>query len=214
MFNDIRSRVRTVLGVGVVAALVVAGLALAQNNGNNSNSSSGNGSQSSTESGTAIAGHPPGPPPGGGVMFGPGPGGKDLTYAEFHTLENGQAKVTRLDNGTVDSVSDSEITITENDGSQVTVPVDQNTKVVAGPGTDEQVTDLQQGQQVQVSHPQDGAADVIMVPPTKAELQRMLKNLPKPPAGAKGKRFFRTGPQGDSQGFAIPAPPPPGAPQG
>jgi hypothetical protein len=198
MFSNMRSRARSVVGVGVVAALVVAGLAFAQNNG----SSSGNGSPSTSESGAAVAGHPPGPPPGGGVMFGPGPGGKNLTYAEFHSQVNGQDQVTRLDSGTVDSVSDSEITITENDGNQVTIPVDQDTKVLAGPGTDEQVTDLDQGQKVQVLHPQDGAADVIMVPPTKAQLQQQLKNLPKPPAGAKGRRF------------AIPVPPPPGVPQG
>jgi ABC-type Fe3+-hydroxamate transport system substrate-binding protein len=199
MFSNMKSRVRSVIGVGVIAALVVAGLAIAQDNG-------GSGSQSGTP-----AGHPPGPPPGAGIMLGPGPGGKNLTYAEFHAQVNGQDQVTRLDNGKIDSVSDSEITITENDGSQVTIPVDDETRVVAGPGSNKDVTDLEQGQQVQVGHREDGAADVIMVPPSRAELQKQLRNLPKPPAGA---RVFRAGRPGGPQGFAIPLPPPPGVSEG
>ena len=197
MFNDMRSRVRSVVGVGVVAALVVAGLAFAQNNGSNSNTSSSNSSQSGTQTAGPF-GHPPGPPPGGGVMLG-GPEGQNLTYAEFHSQQNGQDQVTRLDRGTIDSVSDSEITITENDGNQVTVPVDQDTQVLAGPGKDEQVTDLQQGQQVMVNHPEGGAADVIAVPPTKAQLEAQFKDVPKPPAGGRAFQFRA---------------PPPGVPQG
>jgi hypothetical protein len=197
MFNDMRSRVRSVVGVGVVAALVVAGLAFAQNNGSSSSSSSQSGTR------TAVPfGHPPGPPPGGGVMLG-GPEGQNLTYAEFHSQQNGQDQVTRLDRGKIDSVSDSEITITENDGNQVTVPVDKDTQVLAGPGKDLQVADLQQGQQVMVNHPEGGAADVIAVPPTKAQLEAQFKNMPKPPAGsAPGGRAFQ---------FRAP---PPGMPQG
>ena len=98
MFNDMRSRVRSVVGVGVVAALVVAGLAFAQNNGSNSSSGSSNGSQSGTQTAVPFR-HAPGLPPGGGVhraarpgggvMLG-GPEGQNLTYAEFHSQQNGQ----------------------------------------------------------------------------------------------------------------------------
>jgi hypothetical protein len=213
MFSNLKSRVRTVVGVGVIAALVVAGLAFAQNNGGNDDSSA--------QGGIATA-PPPGPPPPGGPMMG-GPGGQNLTYAEFHSQQNGQDQVTRLDRGKIDSVSDAEITITENDGNQVTVPVDQDTRVLApvmhvesssgkdtqvevSPGGDEKVTDLQQGQEVLVSHPEDGPADTIMVPPTKAQ----LRNMPRPPARA----FHRQSGSGSGgHTFTLPAPPP-GAPQG
>jgi len=155
MFNTMKSRLRTVLAVALVAALVVAGLALGQSNGD---SSQGSGS---AQAGT-HQGPPPGPPPGGPMG---GPQGKNLTYAEFHSYKDGKATVNRLDAGKIDSVSDSEITLTENDGNQVTVPVDDGTKVLAGPGNDTSVSDLNEGQQVLVGHPENGAADVICIPP-------------------------------------------------
>lgn len=191
MFSSIRSRVRTVVGVGVVAALVVAGLALAQENGS---------PDSTGEQGVqvvAAGGVPPGQLPDAKLAIGiAGPTSGDLTYAELHTMKDGEAQVTRLDSGKIDSVSSSEITITENDGSQVTVPVDGQTKVLSGPDGGKDVTDLEQGQQVEVSHPEGGTADVIAVPPTEAELEKKLQEMPEPPAEAR-----------KLPGFTVPAPP-------
>jgi len=210
MFSSTRSRVGTVVGIGVVAALVVAGLALAQENGT---------SASTGEQGTPVVtpgGLPEGPLPDDKLAIGiAGPMTGDLTYAEFHTLKDGEAQVTRLDSGKIDSVSASEITITENDGSQVTIPVDAQTKVLA-PDGGSSVTDLEQGQQVEVSRLEGAAADVIVVPPTMAELEREMdkrpENMPEPPIGARTFKFERK--DGKVQGFAVPAPPPSGVSPG
>ena len=111
------------------------------------------------------------PPPPGGPM------GKDLTYAQFHVQREGKAEVIRLDRGTVVSTSESSITVKENDGSEVTVAVNGETKVLAGPGRNTSVTDLKAGQEVIVCGPEGEAAKAIMLPPP-------------PPGGQSG------GPQG------------------
>ncbi len=84
------------------------------------------------------------PPPPGGPL---GKAGKDLTYAELHVQHEGKAEVVRLDSGEVIASSDSSITIKENDGNEVTIAVDDKTKVLPAPARPA-VTDLKQGQQV------------------------------------------------------------------
>src|SRR5207247_361626 len=118
-------------------------------------------------------GSDPGPKMGTAGVAGPvGPEG-NLTYAEFHVIDNGQAKVVRLDAGKVVSASDSSITIGENDGNQVTIPVDSGTQVIAGPAEKNlDVTDLRHGQRVSVSHSGDGAATAILLPPKLPDLPR------------------------------------------
>ena len=56
----------------------------------------------------------------------------NLTYAEIHYQKNGNEVVKRIDRGTVKSVASDSVTITRNDGQDVTIPVDGSTKVSAG----------------------------------------------------------------------------------
>src|SRR4051794_40429165 len=168
---DIRGYLRSATLIGAAAALVVAGVALAQ--------------------GGWGTGSPNGSDPRGKVVTagiaGPvGPEG-NLTYAEFHVIDNGQAKVVRLDAGKVVSASDSSITIGENDGNQVTIPVDSGTQVIAGPAEKNlDVTDLRQGQRVSVPHSGDAAATAILLPPK-------LPDLPRPADLPSKGRILRDG---------------------
>jgi hypothetical protein len=181
MLSSFRKHFRSIAMIGVASALVVGGVAAAQGGSH--------GGRSHHRAGPPSGKRMPPPPPGG-------PLGKNLTYAQFHVQRNGQEVVVRLDRGKVDSVSDSSITLTENDGSQVTIPVDSSTKVLAGPGHKVAVTDLKAGRQVLVCGPDGGTAKAIIVPP-------------KP-----GKRPH--GPIGSQRRGQMPPPPgaPFGAPQG
>jgi len=182
MFSSFRKRARTVAALGVTAALVVGGVALAQGGG----------------SAKGRSGPPKGkqmPPPPGGPIGGPG-AGKDLTYAELHVQRSGEAQVIRVDHGKITAVSDSSITVEENDGNEVTIDVDDSTKVLAGPGRDTAVSDLKTGQEVVVCGPEGGTAKAIMVPP---EHGKRGKNG-RPPRG----------PQGGGQQGQPPPPPPAG----
>jgi len=159
MFKSVHNRARTVATVGVIAALAVAGVAVAQ--GGN-----GGGNKNQTQ------GQPPRgkrmPPPPGGPGGPLGKVGKDLTYGQLHVQRNGEGEVIRLDAGKVVSVSDTSITLKENDGNEVTIAVDDQTKVLAGPGKQNaSVTDLKQGQQVIVCGPEGEAAKTIAVPPRR-----------------------------------------------
>jgi hypothetical protein len=172
MHAHIRGYLRSTALFGAAAALTVAGVALA-----NGGSGSGKGALTAKPRPPlfSIAGPPVGP--------------NDLTYAEFHVIDHGQAKVIRLDAGKVVSASNNSITVGENDGNQVTVPVGDNTKVIAGPCRDVGVSDLKQGQRVNVFHPSSGAAETIMLPPTQGPLPRpgaLPKALPKPGDLPKG----------------------------
>lgn len=201
MFKSISSRARTVATTGLVAALAVGGVALAQGG-----SGSGNGQQGKQHR-KPLAGkrmHPPGP---GGPLG--GPAGKDLTYAQLHVQHEGKAQVIRIDRGEVVSASESSITVKENDGTEVTVAVDSSTKVLAGPGRETSVGDLKAGQEVTVCGPEGGTAKAIMLPPKKGQR----------PHGQRGSQG-QQGPQGQGQGQLPPPPPggqyggPQGAPQG
>jgi hypothetical protein len=170
MFGSTIKRARTVAALGVAAALVVGGVALAQGG---SGGNSGNG-QSGTPKGKRM------PPPPGGPLG--GPAGKDLTYALLHVQRNGEAQVIRLDSGKVTAVSDTSISVEENDGSEVTIAVDEDTKVLAGPGRETAVSDLKTGQQVVVCGPEGGTAKTIMLPPKGGKNGQ----LPPPPGGQPG----------------------------
>ncbi len=151
MFKSLHSRARAVATTGLIAALVVAGLAVAQDSGNSGKS----------HHRTPLSGKRMLPPPGGPI----GQFGKDLTYAQLHVQHNGEAEVVRLDSGEVVSASESSITLKENDGNEVTVAVDSDTKVLAGPGKTTTVGDLEAGQQVVVCGPEGGTAKTVMLPP-------------------------------------------------
>jgi len=177
MFKSVTSRARTVATTGLVAALVVAGVAVAQG---------GNGGKSQhrkAQSGKRM------PPPPGGPM---GKFGKDLTYGQLHVQREGKAETIRIDAGEVVSSSDSSITVKENDGNEVTISVDDETKVLAGPGKEAAVTDLKQGTHVVVCGPEGEAAKTIAVPPKRGKMphgprgSQQQGQLPPPPGGQFG----------------------------
>jgi hypothetical protein len=154
MLKVVRRQIRTIIVVGVSAALVVVGVAAAQN--------VGGGSKSGTQEG-AMQGRKMHRPPGG-------PGGvpmKDLTYGEFHVQKEGKAVVIRVDRGKIKSVDSESITLVENDESEVTIALDSETKVLGKPGSESSVSDLKAGQQVVVSGPKGEAAKAIALPPKK-----------------------------------------------
>jgi hypothetical protein len=147
---------RTIAMLGVASALAVGGVAAAQGDSQAQNDSQGNGTR------------PAGPPPGGMGMI-----PKGLTYAQFHVQKkNGESAVIRLDQGKITAIDDSSVTLEENDGSSVTVAIDEATEVMAGPGKeDATVDDLSVGQQVSACGPEGEAAKSIMVAPPKPAMK-------------------------------------------
>ncbi len=179
MFEVTRTRAKSAATIGVAAALVVGGVAAAQND-----------SQGGSEGDHAAkAGKRPPPP---GTM---GPPLKGLTYGELHVQDKeGNAEVIRLDQGKIVSVDASSITLSENDGSEATVALDEDTDVIAGPPAGRghnrggsTVDDLSKGQQVLVSGPEGEAAKAVMAVPKKGDLKggRPGGQLPPPPPGAQ-----------------------------
>jgi hypothetical protein len=165
MLDSFRKRARSVAVVAVAAALTVGGVALAQ--GSNEG---GQGEGSGVPSGKRM---PPGPP----MMLG-GPGGKDLTYAQLHVQHNGKAETIRMDQGEITAVDDSSITLKENDGNEVTIAVDDSTKVLAGPDKSS-LSDLETGEEVTVCGPEGEAAKAIMVPPKRGQMPQGLPDSSK-----------------------------------
>ncbi len=174
MFQSARNKFQAVAMIGVAAALAIGGVAAAQND-------PGSGSQ-----GNQGSGHPAGPPP----LPLPTQG---LTYAQFHVQKNGQEQTIRVDQGKIVTVSDSSITLSENDGSEVTIPVDDSTQVMGKPGTETKVAELSAGQQVLVCAPEGGSAKTIIVLPKKGQ------------QGGSGQQGGP--PQGGGQGGQLPPPP-------
>ena len=212
-----KSRLTKALSWAVFPALLVGGFAIAAPNGE---SESGQGSDADAQTfEMAVPGPPPGVPPMAGVAvararaggahgdvvhfagpgpIGIGPDGGDLTYAEFHSLRDGEEVVTRLDRGTVASVSDDGVTITHNDDTEVTIPVDDGTQVLKPPPFPEDgqrpdvedlpdpseligdVSDLEVGDEVSVHREVGQAAEMIGIMPEGGERPFM----PLPPPGA------------------------------
>ena len=198
MWQQIRKRARSAALIGTAAALVGGGMALAADGGG------GSGSGSSGSSSQEQPLPPPLPPPE-----------RDLTYAEIHVVRDGEAKVIRTDAGEIASTSEDSITVSENDGNDVTIPIDGHTKFATGPDEQGDVSDLQQGDHVMVTATKGEAADLVFVVPTRAELRAMERR------GAAIHRAFKAhgrpgrlmgrppgGPPGI--GMAIPMPPPRG----
>lgn len=157
MLKSARRKIQTVVVLGASAALVVVGVAAAQNIGGNS--SSGTQGSGKAEHGRRMHGRPGGPL---GIPL------KALTYGEFHVQKkNGEAAVVRVDRGKIKAVDSSSITLVENDESEVTIALDSETRVLGKPGSETSVSDLKAGQEVIVSGPKGGAAKAIVLPPKK-----------------------------------------------
>lgn len=159
MLDSVTKRARPVAVLGISAALVVGGLAVAQ--GNDGKSGGSGKAKQGKRHGKWM-----GPPPGGPIG---GPPAKDLTYGELHVQRDGEDQTIRIDAGDVVSTTDSSITLKENDGNEVTVSVDERTKVLAGPGRNTAVTDLKAGQHVVVCGPEGEAAKTVMAPPRRGQ---------------------------------------------
>jgi hypothetical protein len=183
MFQSARKHMRAIAMIGVASALVVGGVAAAQGG-----SGSGSGSESGSQGKPQFNVHFGGPPPVGPDM-------QNLTYAELHVQKEGKAEVIRLDQGKITAVDDSSVTLSENDGSSVTIPVDGDTKVMGKPDTtfsssggkasakpaESTLDDLEVGQQVTVSAPEGEAAESIAVMPKKGEMSAPPMGGPMPP---------------------------------
>ncbi|HEY1688944.1 MAG TPA: hypothetical protein VGF95_08785 [Solirubrobacteraceae bacterium] len=171
MFNSAGKRLRSAAMLATAAALTVGGVAVAQQNG---------GSQEGHGNGPGKAGQQQqGPPPLGLPM-------QELTYAQLHVEHKGQAQTIRLDQGKVVSVSESSITISENDGSEVTIPVDEDTKVQGRPGAKTELSDLKAGQVVDVCSPEGGTAKTIIVVPKQGKQGGSGEGEQGPPQGGQG----------------------------
>ncbi len=170
MFKSIKMRARSAALIGVAAALVVGGVAAAQGS-----------STSGAGEGPKWQSAPPGPAP---MM---GAGMKGLTNGELHIQKNGHSEVIRLDQGKITAVDSSSLTLAENDGGEVTITLDENTKVLAGPESSSSTAELSVGESVLVSGPEGGAAASVMVAPKRGQ---MLKGtapggqMPPPPLGS------------------------------
>ena len=120
-----------------------------------------------------------GPPPGGPGAGGPlGPDGGELTWGELHVQRDGEAVTLRVDRGEVAALDSDAITVAENDGNEVEIPVDDETEVMAGPFAGEKsVDDLEEGETVHVVREEDGAAERIGVLPDPEELERRFEEM-------------------------------------
>lgn len=153
-----RNRIKTIAVAALASALTVAGLAVAQ-----SDEDGGGGSKGKAKFGQ----RPPGPPPGGMMLGGPGGPRGALTYSETHLQKDGEDMTVRADRGKVVSASDDEISIRRNDGETVELAVDDDTRVLAGPRRrGVHVADIATGKRVLVIRDDgDDAADAVLVEP-------------------------------------------------
>lgn len=201
MFDSVQKRAKTAATIGIASALAVGGVAAAQGGGNGDSQGDGSGKAKRGKRGAHRMHHPPGPP--GGLPM------RNLTYAELHVQKDGEAAVIRLDRGKVVSTGESSITLRENDGNEVTIPVDEATKVLAGPrNRNASVTDLKKGRVVLVHRDEGGAAKAVIVPPPRNGKGRH-QGSPHMQRGRQGggpQQGQRGGPQGRQQGFLPPPP--------
>lgn len=150
MFSSVAKRLRAVIVLAIATALTVGGVALAQE--------SGAGGKGRATHGSAPPSLAPGHPPIGLLPL------RGLTYAELHVEHNGEAEVIRVDKGKVASVSESSITLSENDGSEVTIPIGKETKVLGKPGKNVSLEELK-GKLVLVTAPSGGSAKSVLIEP-------------------------------------------------
>lgn len=115
-----------------------------------------------------------GPPPGLGQNMHGGPGmqhGKYMTYSETHSYRNGKETVIRADSGKFKSATDSEITVTERDGNDVTIAINEDTEVLIPGNEDATVSDLTAGKRVIVVGEKGQAADTVALATAKGRRQ-------------------------------------------
>ncbi len=183
------SRMKRILVGALVPALVVGGLAVANSQDDTQEKDEGKRR--------------------GVRMFHRGPHGlpflRNLTYGELHVQRDGKDVVVRIDAGKVKTADSDSLTITENNGDDVTIPVDDDTRVIAGPfRRNLEVSDLKEGRQVVVHRDEGEPAEVIHAVPNRAHLIRRAHS------GAAGRRFEHPAPPPGARGRDLP-PPPPGA---
>jgi hypothetical protein len=201
----IKQTTAAIAACATVAAVVGIATGAAAPSKSNSN---GNTAGPTFEYRTAI-----GPPPGGGiataaaikgrghgVVFrgapgGPGPLGGPPVHSEMvvpNKAGDGFITVTG-DDGKVNSVSGSQLTITEGTEKAtyktVTLDIPSDATVVRD-GDKAQLSDLQAGDQVHVSQSPDGsfvfATDSAFQQKMQRQFRQHFKNLPKPPSGLPG----------------------------
>ena len=169
------SRLKIVAGLAAIAVLALGWSAFAADDKN------GGGDRDGRQQGQWEMPAPPpgaegapggfhGPPPGGpgGPIGGPlGPEGGEVTNGELNVQRDGEAVTVLVDRGEVAAVDSDSITVSENDGNDVEIPVDEDTEVMAGPFEQDTpaVSDLEEGDQVVVSRDEGGAATKICLLP-------------------------------------------------
>ena len=161
------ARWRTVTIGVLVPALVTGGIALA------GREDSGRQSDRDQRRAEGPPGHRGGPL-GMGLL-------RKLTYAELHIRENGEDKLVRVDRGRLESASQSEITLKENDGQSVTVAVDDDTRVLAGRfrfgASRDEVTDIRRGRVVIAAH-ERGKPAILVAAPRRMRWRRHFRMGP------------------------------------
>jgi hypothetical protein len=166
-----RDKIKTALFAAVVSALAVAGMAIAQGGG-----------PDEVKKAPHANHHLIGPPAGG-----------DLTYSEAHLREDGEDVTVRTDAGKVTVADEDSISIERNDGETLEIPVDGDTRVLAGPRRhDAEVEDIAAGKKV------------IVVRRSGSEAAELVGVLPKHPLRMR----FRGAPHPGHH--ELPAPPPMG----
>jgi hypothetical protein len=124
----------------------------------------------------------PGHPPMIHKIGGPdGPLGGEISYGELHVQRDGEEVVVRVDHGEIAAVDEDSITVSEANGDDVEVPIDDETEVFGGPFRDLSVDDLEEGETVHVSREDGQPAETIGVLPDFEELRDMRERLPVPP---------------------------------
>jgi hypothetical protein len=199
------SRLLTLTGLASVAAIALAWSAFAADNGGSQGDRNGNGDSQRWELPAPPPGAPgangdqmfhsqapvpgaegedgevvPLPPPPHGGPGGPlGHDGGELTWGELHVQREGEAVTLRIDHGEVAAVDSDSIVVSENDGNEVEIPVDDETEVMAGPfeAGETSVEDLEEGDTVHVVREEDGAAEKIGVLPDPEELERHFEQM-------------------------------------
>jgi hypothetical protein len=125
------TRSKKLLVAGVTLALIGGGVALAASSS----------TSSSPAAGASVASNRPG--------FPGGPGGRRpllrrLSSAEVHVVYDGQPHTIRIDKGQIQSVSSNSVTLKEEDGSVVQIPIGADTRVFLD-REDAALTDLRTG---------------------------------------------------------------------